>query len=168
MCHSCLMAVEYDAKPNEVRNFALVQLGLTALFILLLFWTFDGLDAPRPPVWQWVVLVVAVIAAGVFADRVWLSGDPLPPDTDDPTGTAVGVYASQTVRKLMICEAPILLGVIWTFVADHAAWPLMIAGIPGLIVLAFELWPSDRNLSLTETVLDSEGAESRLLESFES
>jgi len=160
------MPAEYDAKPREIRNFVLLQLGLTILFLLLLFWMFDGLDADLPPIWLWVVLLAAVAVAAFFAERVWLSASPLPADTVDAESTGLAVYAGQTVRKLAYCEAPILLGVVLSFVVENAAWPILIASLPGLVVLAFEIWPSARNLSLTETMLDSNGASTRLLHSF--
>ncbi len=161
------MVAEYDAKPREIRNFVLVQLGLTVLFLLLLIWMFDGTNADRPAIWVWIVLLAAVAVAAFFAERVWLSTPPLSPDADDAQVTGLGIFAGQTVRKLAYCEAPILLGVVLAFVIDSAAWPILIAGIPGLLVLMFEIWPSARNLSLTETMLDSGGAESGLIESFQ-
>ncbi len=167
VCDSRRMAAEYDAKPREIRNFAIVQLALTAGFLALLVWMFDAVDADPPPVWQWVVLLGAVAVGGLLAERVWLAADPLPPHTDDPTSTALAIYAGQTVRRLAICEVPILLGIGFAFLTDHAAWPVLIAGVPGLVVLAIEIWPSGRHLSLTETVLDGAGARTRLLESFD-
>jgi len=160
------MVAEYDAKPREIRNFVLVQLGLTVLFLLLLTWMFDGVNADRPAVWVWVVLLAAVAVAAFFAERVWLSTTPLNTADQDAATTGLGIYAGQTVRKLAYCEVPILLGIVFAFATDNAAWPILIAGVPGLLVLAFEIWPSARNLSLTETMLDSGGAESGLIESF--
>ena len=160
------MVAEYDAKPREIRNFVLVQLGLTVLFLLLLTWMFDGVNADRPAVWVWVVLLAAVAVAAFFAERVWLSTTPLNTADQDAATTGLGIYAGQTVRKLAYCEVPILLGIVFAFATDNAAWPILIAGVPGFLVLAFEIWPSARNLSLTETMLDSGGAESGLIESF--
>lgn len=167
------MAAQYDAKPREIRNFAIVQLVLTALFLGLLFWMFGGIDADRPPIWQWVALLLPVAVGGFLAERVWLTTTPLGSADPEPATTALGVYASQTVRKLAICEVPILIGILFAFagnaidgLGEHAAWPILIAGVPGLLVLAFEIWPTSRNVSLTETMLDSRGARTRLLESF--
>lgn len=162
------MAAEYDATPQEVRQFVLVQLLLTAGFLGLLTWMFGALDSPAPPIWMWVVLLLAVVVGAVLAERVWLSTEPLPADVERPHETAVGIYAGQSVRKLAFCEAPILLGVVFSFVVDHAAWPLLIAGVPGLLVLAFETWPTARNLSLVEQGLEADGVETRLLEDFHS
>ncbi|AWB92744.1 hypothetical protein [Aeromicrobium chenweiae] len=159
---------EFDATPSEVRNFALLQVGLTAGFFVLLFFMLGGSDADYPPVWLAVALVVLVGIGAFLAERVWLSTSPLSPDLDpaEQQRLAVGTFATQTVRKLMYCEAPLLIAVLVTFVVDHGGWPLVIAGFPGLLVLVWEIWPTLRNTSLTAAVLDAQGADSRLVESF--
>lgn len=161
------MAAEYDAKPREIRNFVLVQVGLTVSFLILLVWMFDGIDADAPPIWIWVVLLAGVGVAAFFAERVWLGAPPLEDLEEEPQRTSLGIYAGQTVRKLAICEVPVLVGVVFAFVTDHAAWPILIAGVPGLALLLFEVWPSARNVSLTQTMLESGGVDSGLLESFD-
>ncbi|MET0929500.1 MAG: hypothetical protein ABWX74_08275 [Aeromicrobium sp.] len=159
---------DYESTPAEVRSFALLQMGLTAVFLVLLFFMLGGFDADFPPIWM-TVLLVALVGVGAFlAERVWLSASPLPADADpaELRDEAVGVFASQTVRKLMYCEAPLLVAVVVTFVSDHGGWPLAIAGFPGLLVLTWEVWPTLRNTSLTAAMLDSQGADSQLVESF--
>lgn len=159
---------EFDATPAEVRNFALLQVALTAAFFVLLFFMLGGSDADYPPVWLSIALVVLVGVAAFLAERVWLSTSPLPADLDpaEQQRLAVGVFAGQTVRKLAICEAPLLIAVLVTFVTDHGGWPLVIAGFPGLLVLVWEVWPTLRNTSMTAAMLDAKGADSRLVESF--
>lgn len=158
----------FDASPAEVRSFALLQVGLTAGFLVLLFFMLGGSDADYPPVWMAVALVVLVAIGAVLAERVWLSAAPLSPELEpaEQERLAVGVFAAQTVRRLACCEAPLLIAVLVTFVVDHGGWPLVIAGVPGLIVLAWEVWPGLRNTSMTAAMLDSRGADSRLVESF--
>jgi len=159
---------EYDATPRELRNFALLQIVLTAGFLAALFWMLGGTDADRPHWVVWIVLLGSVAIGGVLAERVWLSTDPLDPasDAEDNRQTAVGVYAGQTVRKLVYCEAPLILSVVLAFVLDAGGWPIAIAGLPGLVVLSFEVWPSLRNVAMTATVLDADGASSDLIDSF--
>ena len=79
---------------------------------------------------------------------------------------AVGIFAGQTVRKLFYCSAPLLPAIVVAFVGDYGGWPLVIAGFPGVAVIAWETWPSLRNTSMTAAMLDSGGAESGLVESF--
>lgn len=159
---------EYDATPTEVKRFAVLQISLTFGFYVLMFFMLGGIDEPFPPIWLAILLVALVAAGAFFAERVWLSGSPLPPDLDpqDATHTAVGIFASQTVSKLMWCEVPLLIGVFVAFVSGHGAWPLVIAGFPGLIVLTWEIWPTLRNTSMTAAVLESRGTKSNLVESF--
>lgn len=159
---------EFDATPSEVRNFALLQIGLTGAFLVMLFFMLGGSDADYPPTWLAVVLVALVGLGALMAERVWLSTSPLPADADpeDARRQAVGIFAAQTVRKLLVCEAPMLIAVIVTFVVDHGGWPIVIAGFPGMLVLTWEIWPSLRNTSLSAAMLDSQGADSQLVESF--
>lgn len=159
---------EYDATPAEVRSFALLQIGLTAGFLLLLFFMLGGSDADFPPIWLTVALLALVALGAFLSERVWLTGSPLPADADpaELREEAVGVFAAQTVRKLLYCELPLLVAVIVTFVAGHGGWPIVIAGFPGMLVLTWEVWPTPRNTSMTAAMLDSQGADSRLVESF--
>jgi hypothetical protein len=161
-------AAEYDATPKEVRSFALLQIGLIGVFLVLLFFMLGGSDADYPPTWLAIALVVPIGIGAFFAERVWLSASPLPPDanTDDLQAEAVGIFAGQTVRKLFYCSAPLLPAIIVAFVGDYGGWPLVIAGFPGLAVIIWEIWPSLRNTSMTAAMLDSGGAESGLIESF--
>jgi hypothetical protein len=161
-------SVEYDATAPEVRHFVLLQMALTAVFYVVLFFVLGGTDADLPPAWLSVALVVIVGVGAFLAERVWLTASPLPADGDPDRlrREAIGVFAGQTVRKLMICEVPLLIAVVVAFVVDHGAWPLVIAGFPGLLVLAWEVWPSLRNTSLCAGMLDSKGADSQLVESF--
>jgi hypothetical protein len=48
---------EYQSTPAEVRKFALLQIGLTAVFLVVFFFMLGGSDAPYPPVWMAVLLV---------------------------------------------------------------------------------------------------------------
>jgi hypothetical protein len=161
-------SVEYAESPRELRNFAILQWLLTAGFFVLLYWMLGGTDADFPPYWLAGALVALVVIGTVFAERAWQSMRPLPAnlsDRDAPTA-AVGLFAKLTVRKLIFCEAPLLIAVIVAFVTPYAGWPLVIAGFPGLLVLAWETWPSLRNTSMAAAMLDASGAESKLVESF--
>lgn len=161
-------SVEYDATAPEVRHFVLLQMVLTAGFYILLFFILGGTDADLPPTWLSATLVALVCLGGFLSERVWLSATPLPPDGDPERlrRQAIGIFAGQTVRKLMYCEVPLLIAVIVAFVTDYGGWPLVIAGFPGLLVLAWEVWPSLRNTSMCAGMLDSLGADSKLVESF--
>lgn len=159
---------EYETTPSEVRRFALLQLGLTTLFLVLIYAMIGGTDADFLPWWLIAVLLLVVAAGATLAERVWLSAPPLDPagNRDTLTAKAVGIFAGQIVRKQVYCQAPILLAVLATFVFPYGGWPLLVGAVPGLLVLAFETWPSLRNTSMTEAMLNAEGAEAGLVESF--
>jgi hypothetical protein len=161
-------SAEYDATPKEIRNFALLQIGLIGGFLVLLFFMLGGSDADYPPAWLAIALVVPIAIGAFFAERVWLSASPMPADAkpSELQAEAVGIFAGQTVRKLFYCSAPLLPAIVVAFVGDYGGWPLVIAGFPGVAVIAWETWPSLRNTSMTAAMLDSGGAESGLVESF--
>jgi hypothetical protein len=159
---------EYETSPSEVRTFAFLQLGLMAVFLTLLFLAFGGTDADLPPWWIIALLLVVVAISGFLAERVWMASRPLPPggDPNEMKARAVGIFAGQVVRKLAYCTAAIIFAVVVGFVGPWGGWPMLIGGLPGLALLTFETWPSLRNTSITEAMLDSEGAESGLVEAF--
>lgn len=159
---------EYETSPSEVRTFAFLQLGLSAVFLALLFLAFGGTDADLPPWWLIGVLLGFVAITGILAERVWLTARPFRPGSDPQQmrSRAVGIFAGQIVRKLAYCEAGIIFAVVVGFVGSYGGWPMLIGGVPGLALLAFETWPSLRNISMTEAMLNAEGAESGLVEAF--
>ena len=59
-----------------------------------------------------------------------------------------------------------IIAVLVTFVAPWGAWSLVVGAVPGIALLAFEATPSLRTTTLTEAVLDADGAESGLVEQF--
>lgn len=161
---------EYETSPKEVRTFAFLQLGLTTLFLALLFLAFGGIDADFPPWWLIAALLAMVAVAAFLAERVWLGARPFDPnaDLDHLQSRAVGIFAGQIVRKLAFCEASVIIAVLVSFVGPYGGWPMLIGGVPGLVLLAFETWPSLRNTSMTAAMLDADGADSGLVEAFRS
>ena len=169
MCETLLMRTrEYETSPSEVRTFVFLQLGLTAVFLGLLFVAFGGTDADIPPWWVIALMLVVVAISAFFAERVWLSARPMNAG-DDPSvlrSRSIGIFAGQIVRKLAYCEASIIFAVLVGFVGSYGGWPMLIGGVPGLLLLAFEIWPSLRNTSITEAMLEAEGADAGLVEAF--
>ena len=160
---------EFDASPSEIRGFAIVQVVLVGVFLTVLFFAFGGRDGTIPPWWLIIPLLAAPGAAAYFAERVWLEARPLDPaePADELTNQAVSVFAGQTLLKLYFCTASIIFAIIIGFVfRNHAGWPILIGGLPSLAVMAFEIWPSTRNTSMTEVMLNAEGAEAKLVQSF--
>jgi hypothetical protein len=159
---------EYDTSPSEVRTFALLQLGLMAVFLTLLFLAFGGTDADLPPWWIIAILLAVVAISAFLAERVWMTARPLEPggDPNEMRARALGIFAGQVVRKLAYTTAAVIVAVVVGFVGSYGGWPLLIGGVPALAVLAFETWPSLRNTSITAAMLDADGADSGLVEAF--
>lgn len=163
-------SAEYNTTPREIRNFATLQLGLTGAFLVALFWLCGGTDANYPPPWLSALVVVPIVIAAFLAERVWLSGKPLAHDDDSVRlkGRALDAYASQTVRKMLIVEASMVPAVAVGFAGSYGAWPIVVAGFPGILLLAWEVWPTLRNVSRTAASLEAGGVESGLVDGFTS
>jgi hypothetical protein len=160
---------EFDASPSEIRAFALVQVLLVGVFLALLFWAFGGRDGNFPAWWLIIPLLAAPVGAAYFSERVWLEATPLDPadPADAQKEQAVSVFAGQTLLKLYACTASIVFAFIIGFLfRQYAGWPIIIGGVPSLAVMAFEIWPSARNTSMTQVMLDANGADSGLSSSF--
>jgi hypothetical protein len=161
------MPAPQATSPAEIRRMVLVQLALTTAFLVVVFVLLDGLDADRPPWWLLALPIVVVAAGAALAERAWLRVPPLAAETRDPEQAALDAFVAQTTRKLVCCEGALLVCAVLAFISDRAGWLVLVAGVPGVLVLAFEIWPSARNLSLTEAMLDANGVRSGLLETFE-
>jgi hypothetical protein len=163
-----MFPAEYDASAKELRSFSTLQVVITTVFVVVLYFVLGGTDAPRPSWWAMLALLVPVVVAAVLAERVWTGTPTLDPatDGDEQNRRATAVYAAHTVRRLAICQSAIIVAILVTFVAPWGAWPLVITAVPGIVLLAWETTPTLRSLSLTEALLDADGADSRLVESF--
>ena len=153
---------------KDIRKFAIIQFLITLIFLGIVFWMFNGTDADYPPIWLIVVMMVAIAVGAFLSERVWLTGTPLDPAESPQNNEALALeaYANQTIRKLIYCEAPLVLAVFVCFVGNYGGWPVLIAALPGLTVQAWETWPHLRNTSMSAAILDSKGAESLLVENF--
>ncbi|WP_374999572.1 hypothetical protein [Aeromicrobium sp. CTD01-1L150] len=163
-----MIPAEYDSSPKEIRSFAALQVVITAVFLIALFLILGGVSAPRPPWWAMLALLVPVAIAAWFAERVWTRTPSLDPETDEEEQRrrAVAIFAGQTVRRLAICQVPVILTILVTFVAPWGAWPLVVAAVPAVALLAWETTPTLHSTSLTEVLLDADGAQSGLVEAF--
>lgn len=160
------MPAAQETTPSEVRRVVLVQLGLTAAFLVVVFVLLQGLDADFPPIWL-VVVVLLIIGVGAFlAERAWLGIAPLAADAAEPEAAGLDAFVAHTTRKFVICEAALLVCVLIAFASNRAGWLVVVAGVPGLVVLAFETWPGLRNVSLAQASLDARGTRSNLVDQF--
>lgn len=155
---------------KDIRKFAIIQIVITIAFLLFVFWAFGGTQDARPPIWVFVVLFATIAIAAFFSERVWLGAQPLDPErnADVNERLALDAFTSQTMRRLLISEAPLLFAVLMCFVGTWGGWPVLISAIPGLALQMFETYPSLRNTSMAAAIMDGNGAESRLVENFRS
>ncbi len=163
-----MFPAEYDSSPKEIRNFAALQVVITAVFVLILYLALGGVDAPLPAWWVLLLLLLPTAVAAVLAERVWMSTPPLDPSepAEEQRRRGVAIFAGHTVRRLAICQVPVIVSILVTFVAPWAGWPLVVGAVPAIALLAFETTPGLRSTALTEALLDTEGAESQLVEAF--
>lgn len=161
------MPAPQDTTPAEVRRVVQVQLGLAAVFLVAVFALLDGLDADRPAIWLMGLPALLIVIGAVLAERAWLGLQGLDPGAPNAERAALEAFVSITTRKFVYCEGALLLCVILAFASNSAGWLILIAGVPGLAVLAFETWPSPRNTSLAAVSLDQRGATSHLVEQFD-
>lgn len=153
---------------RDIRKLSIIQLAITVVFLAVIFWLFNGAGDNYPPIWIPIFLVVAIGVAAFFSERVWLSTTPLDPAADSTENqiAALEIFTNQTVRKLIFSEIPLMIAVLMSFIGSWGGWPVLIAAVPGVAVQAWETIPHLRNTSRTAAVLDSNGAESRLVENF--
>ncbi len=153
---------------KDIRKFAIIQIVITTAFLIFIFWAFGGTQAARPPIWVFVLLLATIGVAAFFAEQVWLKVAALDPErtADDNQRLALDAFTSQTMRRLLISEAPLLVAVLTCFIGPWGGWPVLISAIPGLALQTFETYPSLRNTSMAAAIMDSAGAESRLIENF--
>ena len=156
------------ATAKDIRKFAILQLVITTVFLAVVFWMFNGTDAAYPPIWLIVVMMVSIVVAVFFSERVWLTGTPLDPSESAEVNQTLALeqYANQTLRRLIYSEVPLLLAVLACFVFNYGGWPVLIIALPGLGAQAYETWPHLRNTSMSAAIFDSKGAESMLVENF--
>lgn len=156
------------ATARDIRRFAVIQVVITAIFLVVIYWLFSGPDDTYPPIWLIVVLMLAVATGAFFSERVWLSGTPLDPAADSESNQqlALDTFAAQTVRKLIYTELPLILAAVLCFFGNYGGGTVLVTAVPGLAVMAWETFPHLRNTSMAAAILESQGAPSNLVESF--
>lgn len=151
-----------DLKRIARLQVALVAVGLTVIAVLN-----GGLDlVDFPPVW-FLVALAAVLALGtLLAERLGFAADPIAPQASDDAQFALAAkhYQSRMMLRLALTEGALLVIALATFAFEYGRWPVVLAGLPGLAIMAFEVWPSIRNVEKIAAALESEGQPSHLLE----
>ncbi len=129
-----------------------------------------GTDADYPPPWLAAAAGRSrLVVAAFFAERVWLSGSPLDRRPDAVQLRAAGAQHLRVADRPQDdlssrprCCRRVIVGIR----RSVRRWPIVIVGFPGILLLAWETWPTLRNVSRTAAMLDSGGAKSGLVEGF--
>lgn len=126
------------------------------------------LSADPPPILVVVALLATVVLAYLTAEAVGFRVSPLPAgrphDASSRSQVSLARYQSSTFVRFAICEFPILVALVACFLLDHGLWPFAIVILPGVALLAYEIWPSARNLDKYATALELDGGVSLLRE----
>lgn len=160
----------FDTVPTarDLRRAAMVQLGLAVVFGAGSFWARDGLRPEFPPWWVVLLLLIAVVAGLVLAERVPYRAEPIDPALGGERAreAAMTAFGDQIVRRLLYTGVPVGLVIAAAYVFDHGGWPILLVGPVALAVMVFETWPSLRTVTLSAVILESAGAQTGLVEEF--
>ncbi|RLV56998.1 hypothetical protein D9V41_04360 [Aeromicrobium phragmitis] len=155
---------------KQIRTFVVFQLIVASVFSAVIALILGGVDAELPPWWILAGLYVVLAAAVLNVERSWTRIPPLASDTsgDHAVADSLAAYQRYMARAFLLIEIPLLLSALYAFVTDHGGWPVILVALPTVVALAFETWPSVRNVARIATALEADGASSGLQEAFES
>jgi len=151
---------------SRLRYLAVALLLGPFLFGVALYFVLDGLGSyPAPPLA--LALSTLVVVALALAESVGFRASRSPESVASDSRASVEVLQYQSAMSLRtaITEAPIIMAIAVCFVRDDPGlWPYIIAGVPAIAVMAFEIWPSRRNIDKFARALEANGQPSELRE----
>jgi hypothetical protein len=136
-------------------------LGAPILLAVAIWFTVSSME--DPPIWTVVVVLALVVGGFLVAETIGYATPALPSDTDrdEAKRRAVMVWRTRLMLRFAVTEAPILVGLSMSFVAE-SRWPFLVGLVAGWPVLAFEILPHRRSIEKLRARLDSGGASSFL------
>ncbi|OUZ07972.1 hypothetical protein BHE97_14825 [Aeromicrobium sp. PE09-221] len=152
---------------DALRTLLMSLLTAPVFILIAVFLIVGGIsDHELPPVLLTVGLL-ALVAAAVGLAR--FLGAQLPAiaigtPRDEAMARALGAFRANVMVRYAVLEAPLLIGVVVSFLVDHGAWPLLIAGVPSIVAMFALLWPSQASFERAERRLDRDGGRSYLRE----
>lgn len=161
------MANTAPSGRDALRTLLMSLLTAPVFIVVAVFFVVGGVaDHELPPLWLTLGLL-AVVAAAVGLARFLT--DQLPAiaigtDRGEAMTRALGAFRANIMVRFAVLEAPVLLGVLASFLVDHGAWPLLIAGVPSILAMFALLWPSEASFERAERRLDRVGGRSYLRE----
>lgn len=155
-----------DAATTALRPIQMlcVAVGMGAVMVTGVRIVVDP-AAPVPPLWS-IAVVLVVLLASAWAIRTWGYAVPSLPTglpRENVEATSLRYFASTTVLRTALSEAPVLVAFALSLVVDPRTWlPLAIA-IPGSAALFWlHAWPSPRTAAAVAEGLEAGGAPSHL------
>jgi hypothetical protein len=149
-------------RARSLRLMTLIMIGLAASIAAMVFiFAPPGESSPAVA----VGLAAFVLVLTLVVDRLNVGLTPVGLDDADPGTTAHTAFTQTTVLKFTIIEFPLVAGVVLTFLLEDR-WLVVGAGIAVVACIAFAVYPSRRNVAKAATVLESNGARTRLVEDF--
>ncbi|KQY60145.1 hypothetical protein ASD11_11705 [Aeromicrobium sp. Root495] len=121
----------------------------------------DTDDVPPVPV---VLGLLAVAVLGVvLAERLGFRVPALTPaEAPDAAEISLERYRVASMIRFAVVEAPILVGIVASFVLDFGLWPLLVIAVVSVPAMAWEVLPTRRTIERTKAALESGGVMSRL------
>lgn len=153
---------------KQIRVFVVFQLVVASVFSVLIGLMLGGTSADPPPWWIVAGLYVVLAAAILNVERSWIRIPPLDPERTgaDAVADSLAAYQRHLARAFLVIQIPLLLSALYAFVSDHGGWPVLLVALPTVVALAFETWPSVRNVARVATALEAGGGSSGLPEAF--
>lgn len=155
------------AQSVRILAFALITaplfLVVALFFVLPTDWSND------PPV-PWVLGLVGTVGVGfVAAETFGFRAQPLSRVEYASTESgrvadraALLQYQSLMFVRFAVTEAPMMVGIAVSFILDYGLWPFLITLVLGLPVMAYETFPTRRNVNRVAERLEADGVRTNL------
>lgn len=131
-------------------------IGLAMAFVL-------GFDADYPATTTALALAAVAVAGFLLAQLIGYRCAPATGgDPADVQQTSVLRFQTGMILRLALTEAPVIIGLVASFVLDHGLWPYVIAATPGVLAMYLHVWPGERIIARYEQELERDGHPSYL------
>lgn len=108
---------------------------------------------------------VALATAGITVAGYSAPALPLGLTQEQAWRTSMRYFASTTIARAALSEAPVVVAFVLSFAVEPRSWLLLLVALPAALGLFWwHVWPSARTAAAVEVGLESEGADSHLSE----
>ncbi len=159
-----------EPSAQALRSLVLAFAGTIPIMLVALAFVLPLEAEDVPPPTLLLALLALVGAAFVLSRQIGFRTPPLrhdqAQDAAATTRTALMRFQASTMVRLALAEAPFLVGVALSFVLSHGLWPALVTGLPSLLLMLWQAWPSRRVVGRFADALEADGIRSGLRESF--